>query len=90
MLAREDGGEYPSFELGAGVNQSRLCVVLNGAPQGELFTQQLVADDERVHATDLGNPPVLPPPNFPLNPKVLPLRSFCSNASIGTTARRLR
>jgi hypothetical protein len=70
VLAREVGGEYPSFDLGAGVNQSRLCVVLNGTPQGELFTLQLVADDERVHATDLGNPPQLPTPTFPLNPKV--------------------
>jgi hypothetical protein len=70
VLKREDGGEYPSFELGTGVSQSRLCVVLNGAPSGELFTLQLVADDERVHATDLGNPPQLPTPNFPFNPKV--------------------
>jgi Putative phage tail protein len=53
VLAREDGGEYPSFELGTGVSQSRLCLVLNGAPSGELFTLELVADDERVHATDL-------------------------------------
>jgi hypothetical protein len=70
VLAREDGGEYPSFELGTGDSQSRPCLVLNGAPNGEQFTLQLVADDERVHATDLGDPPVLPPPNFPINPKV--------------------
>jgi hypothetical protein len=70
VLEREDGGEYPSFELGTGVSQSRLCVVLNGAPSGELFTLQLVADDERVHAEDLGSPPQLPAPNFPFNPKV--------------------
>jgi len=70
VLAREDGGEYPSFELGTGVSQSRLCLVLNGAPNGDRFTLQLVVDDERVHATDLGDPPVLPPPNFPINPKV--------------------
>jgi hypothetical protein len=70
VLAREEGGEYPSFELGTGVSQSRLCLVLNGAPNGELFTLQLVVDDERVHATGLGDPPTLPTPNFPFNPKV--------------------
>jgi hypothetical protein len=70
VLAREDGGEYPSFELGTGVSQSRLCLVLNGAPNGDRFTLQLVVDDERVHATDLGDPPQLPTPNFPFNPKV--------------------
>jgi hypothetical protein len=70
VLAREEGGEYPSFELGTGVSQSRLCLVLNGAPNGELFTLQLVVDDPRVHATDLGDPPTLPTPNFPFNPKV--------------------
>ncbi len=70
VLAREDGGEYPSFELGTGISQSRLCVVLNGAPSGELFTLQLVVDDQRVHAIDLGEPPTLPTPQFPFNPKV--------------------
>jgi hypothetical protein len=70
VLVREDGGEYPSFELGTGISQSRLCLVLNGAPNGDRFTLQLVVDDERVHATDLGDPPQLPTPNFPFNPKV--------------------
>src|SRR5262245_40670010 len=36
VLAREDGGEYPSFELGTGVSQSRLCLVLNGAERRSL------------------------------------------------------
>jgi hypothetical protein len=40
------------------------------APNGDRFTLQLVVDDERVHATDLGDPPQLPTPNFPFNPKV--------------------
>ena len=44
--------------------------MLNGAPSGDRFTLQLVVDDERVHATDLGDPPQLPTPNFPFNPKV--------------------
>ena len=70
VLAREDGGEPPSFELGTGVSSSKLCVVLNGVPNGELCTLSLVVDDERVHATDLGEPPVLPNGQFPVNDKV--------------------
>lgn len=67
VLAREDGGEYPSFELGTGVSQSKLCVVLNGVPNGNLCTLNLVVDDIRVHATDLGTPPILPVGQFPTN-----------------------
>lgn len=70
VLAREDGAEYPSFELGTGVSESKLCVVLNGQPNGELFTLSLVVDDERVHDTDLGDPPVLPTTQFPADSKV--------------------
>ena len=39
-------------------------------PNGELCTLSLVVDDERVHATDLGEPPVLPDGQFPVNAKV--------------------
>ncbi|MGY3689935.1 hypothetical protein ACVIGA_000015 [Bradyrhizobium sp. USDA 3240] len=81
VLAREDGGEDPSFEIGSGDNQSRLCVVLNGAPNGEQCTLGLVVDDQRVHATDLGNPPVLPSPQFPSNDKVPLIAGL--NASFG-------
>lgn len=70
VLAREDGGEDPSFELGTGISESKLCVVLNGTPNGELCTLSLVVDDERVHAADLGNPPVLPTSQFPSNANV--------------------
>lgn len=70
VLAREDGAEYPSFELGTGVSESKLCVVLGGVPNGELCTLSLVVDDERVHATDLGDPPLLPGPQFPSDSKV--------------------
>lgn len=70
VLAREDGGEYPSFELGSGISESKLCVVLGGVPNGELCTLSLVVDDQRVHATDLGTPPLLPTVNYPFNPKV--------------------
>jgi hypothetical protein len=70
VLAREDGAEYPSFELGTGVSESKLCVVLGGVPNGELCTLSLVVDDERVHATDLEAPPVLPTPQFPSDVKV--------------------
>ncbi|MDI3559562.1 host specificity factor TipJ family phage tail protein [Bradyrhizobium sp. Arg816] len=70
VLAREDGGEYPSFELGTGVSESKLCVVLGGVPNGELCTLSLVVDDERVHTTDLGSPPLLPSPQFPSDSKV--------------------
>ncbi|WP_027578491.1 host specificity factor TipJ family phage tail protein [Bradyrhizobium sp. Ai1a-2] len=70
VLAREDGGEDPSFELGTGVSSSKLCMVLSGQPNGELCTLSLVVDDQRVHATDLGTPPVLPVGQFPANDKV--------------------
>ncbi|WP_316214288.1 host specificity factor TipJ family phage tail protein [Bradyrhizobium sp. SZCCHNR2032] len=72
VLAREDGADDPSFELGTGVSSSKLCVVLNGVPNGDLCTLSLVVDDVRVHATDLGNPPVLPVAQFPAN-DALPL-----------------
>jgi sulfur carrier protein ThiS len=70
VLAREDGGEYPSFELGTADSQSKLCVVLSGVPNGDLCTLNLVVDDIRVHATDLGSPPVLPTSQFPTNASV--------------------
>lgn len=70
VLLREDGGEYPSFELGTADSQSKVCVVLSGVPSGELCTLSLVVDDERVHATDIGKPPVLPTSQFPSNAAV--------------------
>ncbi|WP_456705852.1 host specificity factor TipJ family phage tail protein [Bradyrhizobium sp. USDA 4452] len=89
VLAREDGGEYPSFELGSGVSQSRLCVVLNGSPNGETFTLKLVVDDERVHATDLGNPPILPIGQFPANDKVPLIAGLNANFGQGTAEPKL-
>lgn len=70
VLEREDGGEYPSFEFGTADSQSKLCVVLNGVPNGNTCTLNLVVDDIRVHATDLGSPPVLPTTQFPTNDKL--------------------
>jgi hypothetical protein len=70
VLAREDGGEYPSFEFGTADSQSKLCVVLSGVPNGDQCTLTMVVDDIRVHATDLGNPPVLPSSQFPSNANV--------------------
>ena len=67
VLARETGGEYPSFELGTADSESKLCVVLSGVPNGELCTLTLVVDDQRVHATDLGDPPSLPSTQYPAN-----------------------
>lgn len=81
VLLRESGGEDPSFELGTGVSQSKLCVVLNGVPNGELCTLNLVVDDIRVHATDLGSPPILPTSQFPSNADVPLLIGL--NASFG-------
>lgn len=71
VLARADGSEDPTFELGTADNQSRLVKVLGGQPSGDLCTLALVVDDERVHATDLGSPPVLPLPQFPANGTLL-------------------
>ncbi len=70
VLSREDGAEYPSFELGTGTSESKLCVVLNGAPSGDRCTLSLVVDDERVHTTELGDPPVLPSSQFPSDARV--------------------
>lgn len=70
VLAREAGGEDPSFELGTADSQSKLCVVLSGTPNGDLCTLNLVVDDIRVHATDLGTPPALPTSQFPTNANV--------------------
>jgi hypothetical protein len=70
VLARETGGEYPSFELGTATTESKLCLVLSGVPNGELCTLSMVVDDERVHATDLGDPPTLPTAQYPSNASV--------------------
>ena len=70
VLLRADGGEYPTYALGTADNQSKLVKVLTGQPNGETFTLSLVMDDERVHATDIGNPPILPVGQFPKNDNV--------------------
>ncbi|MFC0243682.1 host specificity factor TipJ family phage tail protein [Rhodopseudomonas telluris] len=72
VLARADGAEWPSYELGTADNQSRLCVVLGGVPDGDHCTLSLVVDDPRVHAAaeDIGNPPVLPVGQFPSNAQI--------------------
>ncbi len=67
VLLRADGGEYPTYALGTADNQSKLVKVLTGQPNGETFTLSIVVDDERVHATDLGDPPILPVGQFPKN-----------------------
>lgn len=67
VLLREDGGEYPSYEVGTAENQSRVVKLLSGVPNGSTCTLNLVVDDIRVHATDLGSPPVIPPGQFPVN-----------------------
>jgi hypothetical protein len=69
-LLRADGGEYPTYALGTADNQSKLVKVLTGQPNGETFTLSIVVDDERVHATDLGDPPVLPAGQFPQNENI--------------------
>lgn len=89
VLARESGAEYPSFELGTGVSESRLCVVLGGVPNGELCTLSLVVDDERVHATDLGTPPLLPSPQFPSDAKVPLIVGLNANYSQGIAEPKL-
>lgn len=81
VLAREAGGEDPSFAFGTATTESKLCVVLNGVPNGNLCTLNLVVDDQRVHATELGSPPVLPVGQFPTNAS-LPL-IVGLNASFG-------
>lgn len=70
VLLRADGAEYPTYALGTADNQSKLVKVLTGQPNGETFTLSVVVDDERVHATDLGDPPVLPVSQFPANDRV--------------------
>jgi hypothetical protein len=89
VLAREDGSDYPSFELGTGVSSSKLCVVLNGVPNGENCTLSLVVDDERVHATDLGSPPVLPVGQFPANDKLPLIVGLTANFSQGAVEPKL-
>jgi hypothetical protein len=69
-LAREDGGEYPSFELEIGEDQSRVCLLLTGQPNGPTCTLNFVVDDPRVHDdTDIGTPPALPSPQYPTDTK---------------------
>ncbi|MGY4224322.1 hypothetical protein ACVMIH_001683 [Bradyrhizobium sp. USDA 4503] len=89
VLAREDGGEPASFELGTGESASKLCLVLNGTPNGDTCSLSLVVDDERVHATDLGTPPILPGPQYPSNAKVPLVYGLNAYISQGTAEPRL-
>lgn len=81
VLARDAGAEYPSFELGTADSQSKLCVVLSGVPKGELCTLSMVVDDPRVHATSLGNPPILPTKNYPVDSSAPQI--YFLNATLG-------
>lgn len=89
VLAREVGGEDPSFGFGTADNDARLCVVLNGVPNGNQCTLNLVVDDERVHATDLGSPPVLPNGQFPTNSSVPRIIGLSANFGQGTAEPKL-
>lgn len=88
-LAREDGGEDPSFELGTADNQSRVVKLLSGVPNGNTSTLNLVVDDIRVHATDLGAPPALPTAAFPVNPTVPLIIGLTGIFGQGTAEPRL-
>lgn len=79
VLARSSGGEDPSFELGTADNQSKVVKVLTGQPNGSQFTLTLVVDDERVHATDIGTPPILPVGQFPANSNAPLLAGLSAN-----------
>lgn len=48
-----------------------------------------MVDDERVHATDLGTPPVLPSPQYPSNDKVPLVFGLNAYISQGTAEPRL-
>ncbi|SFM00729.1 Putative phage tail protein [Bradyrhizobium sp. NFR13] len=89
VLAREDGGEDPSFEFGTAESQSKLCVVLNGTPNGDTCTLNLVVDDIRVHTTDLGSPPALPSSQFPTNANVPLLIGLNATFGQGTAEPKL-
>ncbi len=89
VLVREDGGEYPSFEFGTAESQSKLCVVLNGTPNGDTCTLNLVVDDIRVHNTDLGSPPALPSSQFPSNANVPLLIGLNATFGQGTAEPKL-
>ncbi|OKO66921.1 DUF1983 domain-containing protein, partial [Bradyrhizobium sp. NAS96.2] len=65
------------------------CVVLDGSPSGDKFTVNMVVDDQRVHATDLGNPPVLPSAQYPSNDKVPLVFGLNAYISQGTAEPRL-
>ncbi|MES2030834.1 MAG: host specificity factor TipJ family phage tail protein [Pseudomonadota bacterium] len=89
VLAREAGGEDPSFEFGTAESQSKLCVVLNGTPNGDTCTLNLVVDDIRVHNTDLGSPPALPSSQFPTNANVPLLIGLNATFGQGTAEPKL-
>lgn len=89
VLAREDGGEYPSFTFGAGENRARVVKLLSGVPNGDHCTLTCVVDDIRVHATELGLPPVLPLPQFPKNPAVPVVFGLSATFGQGTAEPKL-
>jgi len=90
VLARSSGGEDPSFELGTAENQSKVVKVLTGQPNGNQFTLSLVVDDERVHATDIGTPPVLPVGQFPSNQTLSLIFGLNATFDQGTAEPMLR
>ena len=65
-VAREDGGEPPSFEFGTATRTARDCIVLSGRPSGDnRLSLELAVDNPLIYSTDIGDPPVLPGGNLP-------------------------
>lgn len=66
VVAREDGGEPPSFEFGTATRTARDCIVLAGRPSGDnRLSLELAVDNPLIYSTDIGDPPVLPGGNLP-------------------------
>lgn len=64
--AREDGGEFPSYDFGTATKTSRDCIVLSGRPNGDnRISLELAVDNPLIYSTDIGSPPILPSANLP-------------------------
>ena len=65
-VAREDGGEPPSFEFGTATRTARDCIVLSGRPSGDnRLSLELAVDNPLIYSTGIGDPPVFPSGNLP-------------------------
>lgn len=79
VLARADGAEEPSFELGVGARRARKCLVVNGRPNGDRVVLSLIVNNEAAYPNDPSGLPEMPAPPVLNEPKSPEIKSLFAN-----------